>query len=131
MDLKLTRDIQAPGFTLGSLYINDVLKYFSCEDQVRLDAKVPGQTAIPSGRYQVIINDSPHFERLMPLLLDVPDFEGVRIHYGNTAADSTGCILIGLQRTKNGVAMSRPAFDEFMPLLTAGLNEGEVWIVIS
>lgn len=131
MELKLTRDILTADYTLGSFYIDGEMSYFTCEDAVHDGPKIPGKTAIPVGKYQVIIDSSPKFGRAMPLLLNVPNFEGVRIHWGNTADDTDGCILLGLQRTKNGVAMSRVAFDYFFAKLLAGLKDGEVWLDVS
>jgi len=96
--LKLTRIAKRPTYTIGKLYIDG--KYFcdTCEDTVRdlskVD-KVPGQTAIPAGTYKVIVNVSPKFKRLLPRLLNVPHFDGILMHRGNTAADSSGCILVG------------------------------------
>lgn len=131
MELQLKRDILTPDYTLGSILIDGAVAYFTCEDTVRTGDKIPGKTSIPAGRYQVIVDNSPRFGRTMPLLLNVPDFEGVRIHWGNTALDTDGCILIGLQRTKDGVSLSRAAFDYFFPRLLGWLKDGEVWINVS
>lgn len=79
--------------------------------------KVWGKTAIPKGTYKVIINMSNRFKKEMPLLLNVPKFEGVRIHTGNTAEDSSGCIIIGMIRTLNGVGMSQIAYTKLMEKL--------------
>lgn len=79
----LIRDVIAPDFTLGTLTIGNVM-YQTCEDTVR-DVKIPGQTAIPEGKYKVVITFSNRFQKFLPLLLDVPKFTGVRIHSGNVA----------------------------------------------
>lgn len=92
--------------TLGELYVDDDFACFTLEDAVRADpkpetpqneAKVPGETAIPEGEYQVLITVSPRFKRLLPLLIDVPGYDGVRLHPGNTTEDTIGCILVGDQ----------------------------------
>ena len=115
MKLKLKRDIKAVSYTLGELYIDDQHFCYTVEDVVRNSGvKVAGKTAIPPGEYDVIINMSNRFKKLMPLLLKVPNFEGVRIHSGNTSEDTEGCIIVGLARTANGVGLSRDCFSKLM-----------------
>lgn len=75
------------------------------EDAVR-EEKIVGKTAIPAGTYQVIVNRLSKFKRDLPLLLDVPYFEGIRIHRGNTAKDTSGCILVGENKVKGKVINS-------------------------
>ncbi|MDB5814416.1 MAG: hypothetical protein JWN23_1533 [Rhodocyclales bacterium] len=118
MKLHLIRDVLTPDYTLGRLAIDGVFECYTCEDTVRQvegqpveQWKVAGTTAIPRGNYIVIIDHSNHFNRELPRLLDVPGYEGVRIHSGNTAANTEGCILVGQVRTGNGVGMSHIAFD--------------------
>ncbi len=129
MILTVSRSIQTPAFTLGEFLIDGKLHYFTVEDAVRKE-KIKGKTAIPAGKYQVIVNHSIRFDRRLPLLLDVPNFEGVRIHAGNTSEDTEGCILIGLTRAKNGVGASRVAMNDFMPRLEGALLDGPVWIEV-
>lgn len=115
MKLSLIRKSRSEDFTLGELFIDGQFFCYTVEDKVRpLGEKVFGKTAIPAGSYKVIINMSNHFKKEMPLLLSVPGFEGVRIHSGNTAEDSEGCIIIGMVKTENGVGMSRVAFTKLM-----------------
>jgi hypothetical protein len=87
---------------------------------------VPGETAIPYGTYGVIINWSPRFNRPLPLLLEVPDFSGIRIHPGNTAKDTEGCILVGdgFSADHKAVLNSRVTFNKLFPLLQEALAEG-------
>lgn len=87
------------------------------EDTVR-EKKIAGKTAIPEGTYQVIVNRSPKFKRDLPLLLDVPNFEGIRIHRGNTVKDTSGCILVGENKVKGKVINST----KYETLLTAILK---------
>lgn len=121
MNLKLQRQASADGATIGKLFIDEVFECFTLEDQVREIAgqpvaqwKIPGQTAIPSGTYRVTVDPSQRFGRLMPHILNVPGFDGVRIHSGNTAADTEGCILVGMrvdeQASEPTIAESRVAF---------------------
>ena len=80
---------------IGDMYLNGEFFCYTLEDEVRAKGeKVYGKTAIPDGTYKVIVNRSNRFKRDMPLLLDVPMFEGIRIHSGNSAKDSSGCILV-------------------------------------
>jgi hypothetical protein len=96
MELLLTRRKSKNGTTLGLLDIDGVFQCYTCEDETRHDrTKVYGKTAIPAGTYKIIITHSPRFKRFLPLLLNVPGFEGVRIHTGNSNADTEGCILVG------------------------------------
>ena len=80
---------------IGDLLINGEFFCYVLEDQLRAKGeKVYGETCIPAGTYKVVVDMSNRFKRLMPRLLNVPMFEGVRIHGGNTAKDSHGCPLI-------------------------------------
>lgn len=118
MLIKVKRTKLTDKFTLGELFIDGVHFCYTVEDKVRpIGEKVFGETAIPYGTYKVIINHSNHFGKDMPLLLSVPNFEGVRIHSGNTAADSEGCIIIGMVQTEIGVGMSRVCFTKLMDKL--------------
>ncbi|MDR2382606.1 MAG: DUF5675 family protein [Prevotellaceae bacterium] len=106
MKLLLKRISRKPDYTVGKLYLDGVYFCDTIEDVDRglrettplseiQRIKVMHKTAIPSGTYAVIVNMSPAKQRLLPRLLGVPGFEGILIHRGNTAADSSGCILLG------------------------------------
>lgn len=84
--------------TDGLMLLNDGYFCKTLEDVVRIGPKVIGQTAIPSGRYKVVLSLSQHFKILLPEILNVPGFSGVRIHGGNTDADTEGCILVAKNR---------------------------------
>lgn len=93
--------------------------------------KVHGKTAIPRGRYNVAITMSNRFKRELPLLIGVPGFEGIRIHPGNSAADTEGCLLPGVTEAADFVGQSRVAFDKLNGMIHRALNRGEqVWITI-
>ena len=132
MLLEVKREPSAQGCTPGSLYVDGEFECFTLEDVVRevpeeaVDKwKVPDETAIPSGTYDVIMNRSAHFNRVLPLLVDVPGFEGVRIHSGNVAADTEGCILVGQRRTETAVLDSRLAFNALFAKIKAAVARRE------
>ncbi len=132
MLLEVRRDPSANGCTIGSLYVDGGFECFTLEDVIRevprlevVKWKIPGETAIPSGIYPVTINLSTRFHRLMPQLLDVPGFVGVRIHCGNCADDTEGCILVGRRRGSATILESRVAFNTLFPKLEAAINRRE------
>ena len=100
-------------YTIGKLYINDEYFCDTLEDTVRYidlrtgKGKIKGETAIPYGTYKVILNVSPRFKRVLPRLLNVPFFEGILIHSGNTHKDTEGCILVGENKQVGMVLNSR------------------------
>lgn len=129
MRLLLERRFKGDGYTIGSLYVNGEKFCDTLEDRVRDladgESKVQGETAIPEGRYRVIVNRSPKFGRDLPRLLDVPQFEGVLIHRGNSAEDSAGCILVGENKVKGKVINSTPYEERLVALCKAALAGGE------
>ena len=134
--LRLRRDTHTPTCTLGKLYaVGELREYLLCDtlEDPKQEIKIEGNTAIPDGRYQVVITWSPKFQKFLPLLLKVPGFEGIRIHTGNTADDTRGCILLGTQRDKDcRVLHSHEAFTIVENMLKQELNVGgECWILIS
>lgn len=130
LELLLERDIKLPTRTLGKLSINGVHECFICEDAVR-DTKIHGQTAIPAGRYEVIITLSNRFKRELPILLNVPNYEGVRIHSGNHEGHTEGCLLPGKTRNDTGVFSSVLATNNLILKIRTALNEGrKVFITI-
>jgi len=133
MEMLLTRDICGETCTEGILTVDGEFAAFTLEDVVRgAGEKIPGDTAIPEGRYKVIVNNSPRFQKELPLLLNVPNFDGIRIHYGNTAKDTEGCILVGRKRVPGAIQESRLTFDSLMHQITAAIRNGEeVWITIT
>jgi hypothetical protein len=104
--------------TIGELLIDGIFQCYTLED-VERPVKIKNETAIPKGTYKVIINQSNRFKRLLPLLLNVPNYEGVRIHSGNTNHDTEGCILVGQTRGDNYIGQSRKAFDKLFKKMQA------------
>lgn len=118
MQLTVKRLYKTDNSVIGELLIDGVFECFTLEDAER-PVKIKGETAIPKGTYKVIINQSNRFKRLLPLLLNVPNFEGVRIHSGNSNHDTEGCILVGQTRNKNYIGQSRKAFDKLFKKMQA------------
>jgi hypothetical protein len=139
MLLTVNRYPSQNGATLGELLVDGTKECFTCEDEVREVAgepvskwKIKGKTAIPAGRYRVVLTMSNRFKKVLPELLNVPGFLGVRIHSGNTADDSEGCILVGEVKGPDCVLKSRDAMTELMALLSTVIDGGEsVWIEIN
>ena len=132
MHLLLTRTVHSPQSTIGTLAVDGVFVCHVLEDAVR-PAKVWGQTAIPAGTYSLTITYSRRFRQPLPLLLGVPGYDGVRIHSGNTAADTRGCLLVGRYAPEqpNWVADSRATFAGLFARLQAALAAGQcLWLTI-
>ena len=118
MKLKLNRIYKAETYTIGKLYVDGVYFCDTLEDKVREDGvKVFGETAIPKGTYNVLITYSNRFKRDMPLLQNVPMFDGIRIHAGNTDKDTHGCILVGKNTIKGKVTASSMTYERLFEML--------------
>jgi hypothetical protein len=123
MELALKRRWFTERSTIGELFVDGVFECYVLEDATRPpDEKVFGETCIPVGRYPIIINHSPRFGVDMPLLLDVPGFQGVRIHPGNKPDDTEGCLLVGRQMTQDAIMDSRLAYESLFPKLVASVE---------
>lgn len=138
MELKLNRLHKNPTYTIGKLYVDGVYFCDTVEDTDRgmtqqmsnsynEARKVYGKTAIPVGRYRVVLSYSNKFKKSLPLLNDVMCFSGVRIHSGNTAEDSLGCIIVGENKIKGGVINSRATMERLMAKLRGQTN---IWLTI-
>lgn len=132
MYMQLVRDGFGEQSTEGKLFVNGTTECDTLEDKDRKledgGEKVYGETAIPRGIYEVETSMSNRFKKVLPILLDVPGFTGVRIHPGNTSKDTEGCILVGTNmgsNTDNFVGHSRVAFTELMDKITLALIAGE------
>lgn len=147
MRLKLDRKYKKDTYTIGNLYIDGVWFCNTCEDKDRglkqtdllwniKRKKVAKETAIPTGTYTVTMDVvSPKYSKVewyrrlcggkMPRLLNVPGFDGILIHVGNTALDSEGCILVGRNTKKGMVTSSRETFSALYARLKAARDRGE------
>ncbi len=147
MELILERIAKRKAYTIGRLSIRRQVidEYLTgSEDEYFCDTleptwrdyangayKVKGRSAIPEGRYAVVISYSPKFKQWLPILLGVPRFSGIRIHAGNTAKDTEGCILVGKNREVGKVLDSRKWLYELKRKIVEAKDRGEaVWLTI-
>ena len=130
MELKLIRETRTDDSTIGKMYINEIYHCYTLEDKERA-VKVQNVTAIPKGKYEVIVNFSNRFQQQMPLLLNVPNFEGVRIHWGNYSKDTEGCILLGTSKSVNMIGNSRVAYAKFMSIINKVAKTEKIFITIA
>ena len=138
--IRVERFLFSPNSTVSKCVIDGRLMYFledkdrGLKDSMTLTEinakKIFAVTAIPEGRYEVIINMSNRFKKLMPLLLKVKGFEGIRIHAGNTAADTEGCLIAGFKYSTDFVGDSRLAYSFLFNYLESQLKKGKVFIEI-
>ena len=133
MELILKRVALNDTYTIGKLYNGTTYLCDTLEDKVRdinkdgkLDTeKVYGETATPYSKYKVTITYSNRFKKDLPLLLNVPNFDGIRIHPGNTAIDTHGCILVGKNTVKGEVTTSKIYFEKVFNLIKEAFNNKE------
>lgn len=143
MELTLKRKLSFDDHTVGALSVDG--KYFCdvLEDTERLfwnvfgkltGIKVYSKTAVPRGRYRVTMAYSNRFKKRLPLLINVPQFEGILIHSGNTVADTSGCLLVGTIDKKNEkiiAGTSTPAITKLVALIEKAEKTGKVYITIN
>lgn len=136
MKLLVKRELKKDTYTIGKMYVDGKYLCDTLEDKDRglkqSDAvssiqkiKVQHQTAIPVGIYEVIVNKSPRFGRMLPRILNIPGFDGVLIHRGNTDKDTSGCILVGEYKGGDRVINSTPYETKLVALLTEVQNKKE------
>lgn len=134
MELKLIRKIFTEKSTIGELSIDGVFNCYILEDKDRKlesgGVKVYGLTAIPRGRYEIIISYSNRFKTYLPLLLSVPQFEGIRVHSGNDESASSGCLITGSSFKKDWVSGSKTAFNNLFKKLKAVEKKEKIFISI-
>lgn len=140
MKLTLKRIALRPTYTIGKLYINDAYFCDTIEDTVRDtnkngkfdngEKKVHSKTAIPYGTYEIKWTYSPRFKKYTPQLMNVPSFEGIRIHAGNTSADTEGCLILGENKQVGKVLNSRATINKFYSIIKKACSNGKVTIEI-
>lgn len=128
MELTLNRIFLGTVATIGELWVNDSHLCDTLEDRVRPEGeKVYGKTAIPEGTYEVKLTYSPRFKKILPEILNVPNFSGIRMHKGNQSSETEGCVLVGTWdgKKEDWISDSRKAFDELMSLLQEATDKKE------
>lgn len=134
MKMLVQRHHSIAGATLGQMYIDGTFACYTLEDQVREVAgqpvaawKIKGATAIPAGTYSVTLELSQRFGADTPTINGVPGFEYIRMHAGNTAADTEGCLLLGMYATDSALVggTSRPAVALVKAAIRAALDQGD------
>ena len=126
MKLTLQRYLFTNDYTMGLLFIDGFYFCDTIEDKYRgqnlKTIKVYGETCIPYGVYDVKITYSPKYKKNMPQILDVPYFEGVRIHSGNKATDTLGCVIVGIKSKNGEVLESRKTYNALIKRLETAKN---------
>lgn len=141
MEIELIRTILTHESTIGELKINNVFECFMLEDCDRglskdmpiseiVSKKIKGNTCIPTGKYEITVSYSNKFKKKLPLLDPVPGFSGIRIHTGNTSADTTGCLLPGNSKAPNQVRESKVAFEKLFKKILKAMDSEKVFITI-
>ena len=140
MKLTLKRIALRSTYTIGRLYVDGNYFCDTLEDTVRDlnkngkfdngEKKVYGKTAIPYGTYEIKWTYSPRFKKYTPQLMNVPSFEGIRIHSGNTSSDTEGCLILGENKQVGKVLNSRATINKFYPIIKKACSKGKVTIEI-
>ena len=130
MQLQLIRKVFTDNSTIGELSVDGAFECFTLEDKVR-PVKIKGETAIPAGTYEVAVTFSNKFQKLLPLLMDVPNFDGIPIHPGNTPKDTLGYILVGQGKGVDSISSSRLAFAPLFEKIQAVVRTEKVFIEIT
>ena len=128
MEIRVKRIARKDGYTIGRMSLNGSYFCDTLEDTDRglkstmseeeiLSKKRKGITAIPTGEYDVILTFSPKFKRVLPLLLNVPGYQYIRVHHGNLPSSTDGCLLVGENKVKGQIINSRATLERLMSVL--------------
>lgn len=129
MELLLQRKTEVNNTVLGELFINGSFFCYTLEDKIR-DVKIKHETCIPEGSYNIIITPSARFKEILPLLQNVPNFSGIRIHAGNTIEDTSGCILVGSAIKGEMLLYSKITVSRLISKLQTALKKEKVKIEV-
>lgn len=130
-ELKVQVVALGSNFTLSRLIGEGLRPMFVLEDSIKL-VKIKHKTCIPVGRYEIVFKYSNRYKKLMPFLLNVPNFLGVLFHKGNTIHDTSGCLLVGFDADldKGVIFQSREAFAELYQVLWQKCMSSRVFVSI-
>lgn len=128
MEIRVKRIARKDGYTIGRMSLNNEYFCDTLEDTDRglkstmseeeiLSKKRKGITAIPTGEYDVILTFSPKFKRVLPLFLNVPGYQYIRVHHGNLPSSTDGCLLVGENKIKGQIVNSRATLEKLMSVL--------------
>ena len=137
MEILIKRTAKLNEYTIGNLYIDDQYLCNTLEDTDRglkdsqpllyiKSKKIFSKTAIPTGTYKVELTYSFRFKRVLPLIVGVKGFDGIRIHQGNFPKDTEGCILVGKNTFKGGISESKETLEKLLKKL-----DGQKYITIT
>ncbi len=129
MHIKAHRNVFTENTTISNVTVNGDFLCFFLEDKDRKledgGTKVFGKTAIPRGFYEIVMDYSPKYKKNMPHILDVPQFEGIRIHPGNKEDDTEGCLIPGMDYKTDWVSESKVAYEKLLSLMLSAWTAGE------
>lgn len=143
MQIQVKRKVRSSSFSMGEMFIENVFFCYTLEDKDRklkasmplsemMSIKIPAETAIPTGNYELVMSFSNRFQKFLPQLLQVPCFEGIRIHAGNISAHTEGCILLGYEKNEEEgmVLTSRLAVRDFISRINTVIKSEKIFVEV-
>lgn len=116
--------------TIGEFRVDNEFLCWTLEDTCRKN-KIPHQTAIPPGRYEIVLRHSEKWKQTVPWLLEVPNFTNIQIHPGNSKDDTSGCILVGMRKGENMIYDSRKAFELVKKEILKKMAAGPIYMLVT
>ncbi len=130
MRIQVIRKWYSQISTIGVISVDGVKCGFTLEDVARAEGvKIPDHTAIPAGEYEAVNDYSERFKKIMPHILNVPKFDGVRLHKGNRTSETSGCLLLGLQKAQDLVYNCDPTYDYVFHSIDQAMKRKEKVII--
>lgn len=129
MEILVRRETPADFFVMGVMYVNGKKFCDTLEDPPR-ETKVPAKTGIPVGRYEISMTYSNRFKKVMPLVVNVPGFSGIRIHGGRNENDTEGCILVGYRASLGVLGGGPPVSAVLSEIISKVIASEKVFITI-
>lgn len=140
MVIEVTRCYHKADYTIGKIAIDGFVQPYNTmepfdagldsvkdsEDVIKRSKAIHGKVAIPTGMYPVTLHVSPRFKHVMPLIQNVPAFDGVLFHAGNSVKDTAGCILLGYNDSVGWLSNSRDAYMSFVSNVLFAIKQHDV-----